>query len=237
MINLDNLEANLSNYIDMIGQPQDLVNNHQDARITIYESLIAGSILHRAKSRNPDIEIAKIAPIITSILEWLRDNDFYTSPASTKYHEAFHGGLLLHSLRVYNKMIELHQLDSFSKVDLGSATLVALTHDWCKIGKYEAYFRNEKNPKTHVWEEKLAYRYSDKYLGLGHGPQSLMMISQFLAPNKFTSLSFDEMAAIRWHMYTYDVTSYDVDNLNRCNNKIPLVLLTQFSDQLAAGDY
>ena len=133
-------------------------------------------------------------------------------------------------------MVELHSLKSFNKIDLGSATLIALTHDWCKIGKYEPYFKNEKNKQTGLWEEKLSYKCSDKYLGLGHGPQSLMMLSQFCT-NSLTNLTFDEMAAIRWHMYTYDVTSYDVNDLNKCNNKIPLVILTQFADQLACSEY
>lgn len=232
MINLDNLAVDMPKYIAMVGQEQDIVNNHQEARISIYESLIAGSIALRANNA----EYEKVIPTIKAIIEWLRTNDFYTGPASTKYHESFHGGLLLHSLKVYNKMIELHALKSFQKVAIASATLVALTHDWCKIGKYESYFKNEKNPKTKIWEEKLAYRCTDKYLGLGHGPQSLMMLSQFCT-TPLTNLSFDEMAAIRWHMYTYDVTSYDINDLNRCGNKIPLVVLTQFADQLAAGDY
>lgn len=235
MINLDNLDKNLNKYVEMVGQEQDLVNNHQEARVTLYESLLAGSIAIRARSRFPEVENAKLVSIISAILTWLREGDFYTGPASTRFHESFHGGLLLHSLKVYNKMTELHQLKSFNKVDLGSATLVTLTHDWCKIGKYEAYFRNEKNPKTGIWEEKLSYKCSDKYLGLGHGPQSLMMVSQF-CNNKYTNLTFDEMAAIRWHMYTYDVTSYDINDLNHCQNKIPLVILTQFADQMAAGD-
>ena len=236
MINLDELRNNLPKYIAMVGEEQDLVNNHQEARITIYESLLAGAFAVRAIKRDIPCDYSKIIPTITAIIEWLRNNDFYKCPASTRYHESFHGGLLLHSLKVYNKMVELHQLKSFIKTDLGSATLVALTHDWCKIGKYESYFRNEKNPKTQLWEEKLAYKFSDKYLGLGHGPQSLMMLSQFCT-NQFTNLTFDEMAAIRWHMYTYDVTTYDINDLNHCNNKIPLVTLTQFADQLAAGEY
>lgn len=235
MIDISKLDKNLDKYIAMVGEEQDLVNNHQEARVTIYESLIAGALAMRARSRS-ESEYTKIIPTIKVLLEWLRNNDFYTGPASTKYHESFHGGLLLHSLRVYNKMIELHTLKSFNKVDLGSATLVALTHDWCKISKYEPYFKNEKNQLTGLWEEKLAYKYSDKYLGLGHGPQSLMMVSQF-CNTRLSNLNFDEMAAIRWHMYTYDVTNYDITDLNNCNQRIPLVTLTQFADQLAAGDY
>lgn len=238
MINIDELSTNLPKYIDMVGKPQDLINNHSEARVTIYESLLAGALAIRAKSHTtlPEVDYARVIPVIANIVNWLRNNDFYTAPASTRYHESFHGGLLIHSLKAYNKMTELHTLPSFSKVDIGSATLVSLTHDWCKINKYESYFRNEKNPKTQLWEEKVAYRCSDKYLGLGHGPQSLMMLSQF-CNTSLTNLNFDEMAAIRWHMYTYDVTSYDVNDLNQCNHKIPLVTLLQFADQMAAGDF
>ena len=233
MIDLNEIEFNLSNYEDMIGKEYEL-NIAQAERIELYESLIAGSLIIRAKSRG-DYSETKVVPVIKAIIEWLRTIDFYTAPASTRFHGAFPGGLLLHSLTVYNKMIELHQLKSFSSVAIGSSSLVALTHDWCKINKYESYIKNEKNRQTGQWEEKQAYRWNDKYIGLGHGPQSLMMVSQFCT-NKSTNLTFDEMAAIRWHMYTYDVTSYDVDDLNKCSNKIPLVLITQFADQMAAGE-
>lgn len=239
MINLDELPKKLDKYVSMVGQEVDLVNNHQDARISIYEELLAGALIIRARERDPkDPNVAdiKIISTISAMLRWLRTKDFYTCPASTKYHDSFHGGLLLHSLRVYNKMIELHQINSFAKTNLGSATLVALTHDWCKIGRYESYIRNEKNSSTGQWEEKLAYKVADNTLGLGHGPQSLMMVSQFCT-SSLSNLSFEEMAAIRWHMYTYDVTSYDINDLNRCNNKLPLVTLIQFADQLAAGQF
>lgn len=240
MINIDQLADNMDKYIAMLGESQDLINNHHDARVSIYESLLAGAIAQRAKDRLTEpvyrTKLPDIITNITTILNWLRSNDFYTAPASTRYHESFKGGLLIHTLKAYNKMTELHTIPSFVKVDIASATLVILAHDWCKIGKYESYIKNEKNPKTGIWEEKYAYKYSDKYLGLGHGPQSLMMLSSFCNA-RFNSLNFDEMAAIRWHMYTYDVTNYDITDLNNCNSKIPLVTLTQFADQLAAGDH
>jgi len=222
----------INEYVDMIGKEQTLSDHYN--QIYLYESLIAGALIYRAKSK-PDYDESKIIPIITSILQWIKGTDFYDAPASTRFHGAYEGGLLNHSLSVYNKMVELHEVKTFKDVNLGSATLVALTHDWCKIGKYEQYIKNEKNRTTGQWEEKLAYRWNDKYIGLGHGPQSLIMVSQFCTTS-LTSLTFEEMAAIRWHMYTYDVTSYDVDDLNKCNSKIPLVLLTQFADQMAAGE-
>lgn len=220
----------------LLGTEVRLEGSTNETQIDLYESLIVESLFHRANSRVDTIlNEDKLIPIIKSLLNWLRRSEFYTSPASAKYHEAFHGGLLLHSLKVYNKMIELRAIPSFKDVDLGSATLVTLTHDWCKIGMYESYTKNVKNPETKIWEEQLAYKHTDKYMGLGHGPQSLMMLSQFCTTG-LTSLTFDEMAAIRWHMYTYDVTSYDIDDLNKCGNHIPMVKLIQFADQLSICD-
>lgn len=222
----------LSNNLVYLGYPVNLESTTNEVLIDYYEHLLAESFYSRANERTDIVDNDKIVPVIKSVINWLRKGEFYTSPASTRYHEAFHGGLLLHSLKVYNKMLELREIPSFKNVDIGSATLVALTHDWCKMGRYEAYTKNVKNPQTKQWEEQLAYKYADKYLGLGHGPQSLMMLCQFCT-TPLTNLTFDEMSAIRWHMYTYDVTSFDVDDLNKCGNQIPLVKLTQFADQLA----
>lgn len=39
------------------------------------------------------------------LLEWLKKSDFFTAPASTKFHRAHKGGLLEHSLNVYDCLI------------------------------------------------------------------------------------------------------------------------------------
>ena len=39
---------------------------------------------------------------LDSLLDWLEKSDFYEAPASTKYHGNFSGGLLMHSLNVYD---------------------------------------------------------------------------------------------------------------------------------------
>ena len=71
---------------------------------------------------------------------------------------------------------------------------------------------------------------------LGHGTQSLIMVMQ-LCCSKLTSLSFDEMAAIRWHMDAWDIGHYDDWDLNQCNERVPLVRMIQFADQLAITTY
>ncbi|MBQ2469187.1 MAG: hydrolase, partial [Clostridia bacterium] len=44
---------------------------------------------------------------IDKLLGWLETSDFFTCPASTKYHGAYRGGLLEHSLNVYDELQRL----------------------------------------------------------------------------------------------------------------------------------
>ena len=213
----------------------------QESKIDYYEWLLCRAMVQRAYFRGGDID--KVWPHIKHILEWLRNTDFYSAPASTKYHDACNGGLLTHTLRVYNELVGLRSIPKFKEVSDSvdgqwwSAVLVALVHDWCKIGRYESYFKNVKNNTTGTWEQVLAYKYTEDGVGrFGHGTQSLVVTMQ-LCNNKYTSLTFEEMAAIRWHMNNWDATTYDYEDLRRCNAKVPLVHMLQFADQLAITEY
>ena len=42
------------------------------------------------------------------LLEWLKRTDFFTAPASSKYHCACENGLVMHSVSVFNTMMEKH---------------------------------------------------------------------------------------------------------------------------------
>ena len=43
-----------------------------------------------------------------NLLEWMQKTDFFTAPASTKFHGACEEGLVMHSINVYNTMMERH---------------------------------------------------------------------------------------------------------------------------------
>lgn len=163
--------------------------------------------------------------------EWLRSTDFFVAPASTQYHDSEVGGLLKHSLRVYNNIIELMKVDKFSNADLASATLVALVHDWCKINMYEVYQKNVKDETTGQWHKEDAFRTNQKGVPLGHGVSSM-----FLAQKLF-SLSTEECLAIRWHMGAWRVCDQEINEMQKANETFPLVHLLQFADQLAIVDY
>lgn len=234
-------------YIEFTGV-EDLANpiwssSLIEDKINCYEELMAKALIMRANKKDPTITIedhGKVFPYIKYILEWLRSGDFYTSPASIKYHENFYGGLLIHTLEVYVQLVSLRSVEKFAPVveeQWWNAVFVALVHDWCKIGRYESYLKNVKNPDTGIWEQVSAYKYKEDSVGrLGHGTQSLIMAMQ-LCSNKYTSLTFEEMTAIRWHMDNWDMSDYDVNDLTRCNESIPMVRMIQFADQLAITTY
>lgn len=134
-----------------------------------------------------------------ALLDYLENkSDFFTCPASAKYHGAYAGGLCDHSLNVYHCLMdylarervqELYGLE----VSPESAAIVSLLHDLCKIGCYKEGTRNVKNEQTGQWEKVATYFYEDP-LPYGHGEKSVYIISGFM------KLKREEAMAIRWHM-------------------------------------
>ena len=84
-------------------------------------------------------------PGAEKLLAWLEGTDFFTAPASTRFHAAYEGGLLDHSLNVYNVLISKHFNPETD--DLESYTIVSLLHDLCKAGFYKTELRNRKNDR------------------------------------------------------------------------------------------
>lgn len=133
------------------------------------------------------------------LLDYLMNKcDFFTAPASARFHGAYAGGLCEHSVNVFRcledylarpRVRELYGLD----YDMESVAIVALLHDLCKIGCYKAGTRNVKNETTGQWEKVPTFFYEDK-LPYGHGEKSVYIISGFMR------LSREEAMAIRWHM-------------------------------------
>lgn len=134
-----------------------------------------------------------------ALLEYLTNkSDFFTAPASTRFHGSYAGGLCEHSLNVYHclvdylareRVMELYGLEYSPE----STAIVSLLHDVCKIGCYKPGTRNVKNDATGQWEKVATFYYEDK-LPYGHGEKSVYIISGFMR------LTREEAMAIRWHM-------------------------------------
>lgn len=127
------------------------------------------------------------------LLGWLEGQDFFEAPASTRFHGAYKGGLLEHSLNVYDAFIKLFGNSEHNK---DSIIICTLLHDVCKVGFYSVEYRNKKN-EAGVWEKVPVYVVDDK-LPYGHGEKSVYIL------NCFMRLKTEEAMAIRWHMGGFD---------------------------------
>lgn len=133
------------------------------------------------------------------LLDYLEKTDFFTAPASTKFHSCHEGGLCEHSVKVFNrflKKVKMEYGENFEeKVSLESLAMIALLHDVCKADYYKIEMRNVKENGN--WVQKPYYAVEDK-LPYGHGEKSVYII------NGFTRLTREEAMAINWHMGGFD---------------------------------
>ena len=154
------------------------------------------------------------------LILFLEKTDFFEAPASTRFHGCYEGGLVEHSIKVYEILS-----DKIYKSDLeiysDTIKIVALLHDICKLNYYKVEYRNAKN-KNGEWE-KVPYYTVDDTIPYGHGEKSVMMLSEFI------SLTNEEKYAIRWHMgFTEPKELYST--IGMAFKKYPLALLLFESD-------
>ncbi len=163
-------------------------------------------------------------------LEYLtgKSSDFFTAPASTRYHGAYAGGLAQHSVNVYeclkaylarSRVQELYGMQYSEE----TVALVALLHDVCKIGCYKAGFRNVKDDNG-VWQRVPTYSFDDP-LPYGHGEKSVYIISGFMR------LTREEAFAIRFHM-GFSGTE-DKGSIGKAFEQFPLAFALSVADMEA----
>ena len=132
------------------------------------------------------------------LLEFLmsKNSDFFEAPASTRFHGSYEGGLLEHSLNVYDCLLDYLSRERVQKTyhlnySEESIAIVALLHDLCKINCYKKGIRNVK--ENGQWTQVPTFEYHDT-LPYGHGEKSVYMISGYMR------LKREEAFAIRYHM-------------------------------------
>ena len=160
------------------------------------------------------------------LLEWLQTTDFFTAPASTRYHCACPSGLVQHSVNVYEVMMEKHFDPETDSAE--SFALCALLHDVCKVNCYHLETKRRKNQETGRWEDYQGFVFRDP-LPLGHGEKSLYLIQRHM------DLLPEEALAIRWHMGAYDnAAKADQRALSAAMVASPWVWRLQEADMCAA---
>lgn len=131
-------------------------------------------------------DVAQRRKGIDKLLAWLETTDFFTAPASTRFHGSYEGGLLEHSLNVYDAFQKLFGQDGD---DADSVILCTLLHDVCKAGFYKTEMRNRKNEQGQ-WEQVPFYTVDDQF-PYGHGEKSVYLVERFVR------LKTEEAVAIR----------------------------------------
>jgi len=130
---------------------------------------------------------------------------FFKAPASTKYHNSFRGGLLIHSVSTTEILLKLLEAvrEEISVRELESYTLVGLFHDLGKIGSknknlyLEAETWQKNKGQNYVWNTDLS--------NLSHPVRSLYLLSQYYIP-----LTEDEYHSIMYHQGAYTSSGKDI---------------------------
>ena len=166
---------------------------------------------------------------IEDLIQFLEKSDFFKAPASTRFHGDYEGGLVEHSLKVYE--ILKHKVEHNIKgvtVPEESIIIIGLLHDICKTNFYKVDYRNAKNALG-VWE-KVPYYTIEDTIPYGHGEKSVMMITEYM------KLTPEEKYAIRWHMgYTEAKELYNA--IGAAYTKYSIALLTHEADLEATYFY
>lgn len=161
-----------------------------------------------------------------ALLDWLVTTDFFTAPASTKFHSCHEGGLLEHSLNAYkrfkNLIISEFGENYQDRISDESVAIISLLHDLCKVNMYKQEMRNVKVEGN--WTQVPYYTVEDT-LPYGHGEKSVYMISGFMR------LTREESMSINWHMGGFDARvmggSY---SLSSAFYSYPVALLFHIAD-------
>lgn len=157
---------------------------------------------------------------------YLLRSDFFSAPASMRYHCAFEGGLCKHSINTYKRLLKIVQAEYGEKWE-GTYThetvaVCGLLHDLCKIDYYKRDFRNVK--ENGEWVKKPCYT-RDESLPFGHGEKSVYIV------NSFIKLTREEAMAINWHMGGFDMRARGGDySISDAYRIFPLAVFLHVAD-------
>ena len=176
-------------------------------------------------------------PGIDKVIDYIRRTDFYSAPASTRYHSNYEGGLLDHALMVY--ALAEQYLTAMKNVDptIGasisdeSVIIVSLLHDICKTCMYKKVVKWKKN-EFNEWMQYDGFEIEDTF-PIGHGEKSVIMLQ-----NVGLELNACEMLAIRYHMGFWGEQNADLKAAQIVATKMcPLIALIQQADYGASVNF
>lgn len=171
------------------------------------------------------------------VLEDLTDWGFFDAPASARNHFNFPGGLVQHSLNVYDMAMSLRDSilrlrpDAEKFLTPEAIAIAALLHDVCKTNIYRLVRRKQRND-IGTWEDVESYDVDYSEMPVGHGEKSVIMLLR-----SGLDLDDQEIFAIRWHMGPWDLPAQSIEmekSYRMAQKKSPLVALIHTADTLSA---
>ena len=173
------------------------------------------------------------------LLAWLDTTDYWSAPASTRFHSSFEGGLAYHSLKmakILQKLTDLHQISWKCHF---SPLLVSMLHDLCKVGCYKKELKSRKVLNADgcpihdpfgkpVWENYIGYTFDNSDFPMGHGAKSVILASRHV------ELTPQEEMCIFWHMGVETDSKFEPSEFTNAITKDVAVLWTHVADRLAA---
>lgn len=175
---------------------------------------------------------------IEELISKLENSDFFTAPASTRYHASYKGGLCQHCLNVYNNLMMLNESKNIG-VDNDSIIIVSLLHDLSKMNFFEISYRNKKQYSeygtkrdaggNYDWVTEQSYSViseENRFIYGNHETTSEFMVRTFIP------LTVEESVAILHH---HGGTGWDSnpDNTPQVFNRYTLPVLLHCADLIA----
>ena len=193
-------------------------NNDSNGKIL---SLLKDELLYSLH----DEEDKLIKKAISKIL--IRYSTFFDEPASTKFHGAYKGGLIDHSLAVYLAAIRISIYYGIQASEVNQ--IACLFHDICKVGKYKLIKDDKKG------DNLFKYIYNNECNGIEHGAESLRRLLNIEGVGELIPESWQ--IAIAYHMGVFGVSSTEMQNFSTMSERYPEVLLLHHADMIATKIY
>ena len=193
-------------------------NNDSNGKIL---SLLKDELLYSLN----DEEDKSIKKAISKIL--IRYSTFFNEPASTKFHGAYKGGLIDHSLAVYLAAIRTSIYYGIQASEVNP--IACLFHDICKVGKYKLIKDDKKG------DDSFKYIYNNEYNGIEHGAESLRRLLNIEGVSELIPEPWQ--IAIAYHMGVFGVSNTEMQNFSTMSERYPEVLLLHHADMIATKIY
>lgn len=172
---------------------------------------------------------------INELLEWLATStDFFYAPCSTRFHLSEEGGLVKHSLNVYDHFNNIATPSYLPDISCETIAIITLFHDICKVNTYKPCKKSRKTGRLlpngkPEWEDYTGYDFDEEF-PYGHGEKSVYLLQ------KFIDLTDEEAMAIRWHMGFSDSSfKGGMQTVSNAMSKYPIIAFLHSADLISTA--